>query len=81
MDVRTIAEHLGNVYKDGEKNREATIRNFRLVRLEGKREVAGDIEHYNLDAIIAIGFRVNSARAIQFRQWVGGVLRDFAVRG
>ena len=81
VDVRTVNEHLGNIYQHGEQQREATIRNFRIVRLEGAREVARAVEHYNLDAIIAVGFRVNSARAIQFRQWATGVLRDYAIRG
>ena len=72
VDVRTVNEHLGNIYQNGEQPREATIRNFRIVRLEGVREVARAVEHYNLDAIIAVGFRVNSARAIQFRQWATG---------
>ena len=69
VDVRTINEHLVNIYHEGEQHREATIRKFRIVQLEGSREVARDTEHYNLDAIIAVGFRVNSERAIQFRQW------------
>jgi hypothetical protein len=81
VDVRTINEHLGNVYHDGEQLRDATVRKFRIVRLEGTRDVTREVEHYNLDAIIAVGFRVNSARAIQFRQWATGVLRDFAIRG
>ena len=81
VDVRTINEHLGNIFDEGEQRREATIRKFRIVRLEGAREVAREVEHYNLDAIIAVGFRVNSARAIQFRQWATAVLRDFAIRG
>jgi hypothetical protein len=81
VDVRTINEHLGNIYEGGEQQREATVRKFRIVHVEGKRDVAREVEHYNLDAIIAVGFRVNSARAIQFRQWATGVLRDYAIRG
>ena len=81
VDVRTINEHLGNIYEGGEQRRVATLRKFRIVQSEGKREVAREVEHYNLDAIIAVGFRVNSARATQFRQWATGVLRDFAIRG
>jgi hypothetical protein len=81
VDVRTVNEHLGNIYQTGEQRREATIRNFRIVRSEGSRQVTRAVEHYNLEAIIAVGFRVNSARAIQFRQWAAGVLRDFALRG
>ena len=69
---------MGNIYQDGEQLREATIREFRIVRLECTREVARDVEHYNLDAIIAVGFRVNSPCAIQFRQCATGVLRDYA---
>lgn len=81
VDVRTINEHLGNIYESGEQQRAATLRKFRIVQSEGKRAVAREVVHYNLDAIIAVGFRVNSARAIQFRQWATGVLRDYAIRG
>jgi hypothetical protein len=70
-----------NVYNSGEQRRDATVREFRIVQKEGVRDVAREVEHYNLDAIIAVGFRVNSGRAIQFRQWAAGVLRDYAVRG
>ena len=69
VDVRTISEHLGNVFSSGELEREATIRKFRIVRSEGSRQVTRSIEHYNLDAIISVGYRVNSVRATQFRQW------------
>ena len=81
VDIRTVNEHLGNLYNAGEQRREATIRKFRIVQQEGARKVTRELEHYNLDAIIAVGFRVNSTRAIQFRQWATGVLRDFAIRG
>jgi hypothetical protein len=81
VDVRTVNEHLGNIYEDREHHRDATIRNFRIVQTEGVRRVTRSVEHYSLDAIIAVGFRVNSARAVQFRQWAAGVLRDYAIRG
>ena len=81
VDVRTISEHLGNVFSSGELEREATIRKFRIVRSEGSRQVTRSIDHYNLDAIISVGYRVNSVRATQFRQWGTSVLRDFAIRG
>ena len=77
----TINEHLSNLYERGEIVEAATIRNFRTVQREGQREVARKVAFYNLDAIIAVGFRVNFTRATQFRQWATGVLRDFAVRG
>jgi hypothetical protein len=81
VSIKTVSEHLSNLYAQSELVKEATIRNFRIVQNEGGREVSREIDFYNLDAIIAVGFRVNSARAIQFRQWATGVLRDFAVRG
>ena len=80
-DVRTINEHLVNIYDEGELRREATIRKFRIVRTEGKREVARQIEHYNHDAILAVGFRVRSHRGTQFRQWAIGRLNEYLVKG
>lgn len=81
VTIPTINEHLSNLYSQGEIVKGSTIRNFRTVQAEGGREVARNVEFYNLDAIIAVGFRVNSTRAIQFRQWATGVLRDYAIRG
>jgi hypothetical protein len=81
VTVPTINEHLANLYAQGEISESATIRNSRTVQKEGGREVARNVDFYNLDAIIAVGFRVNSTRAVQFRQWAAGVLRDFAIRG
>jgi hypothetical protein len=80
-DVRTINEHLVNIFEEGELRREATIRKFRIVRLEGTREVAREVEHYNLDAILAVGFRVRSHRGTQFRQWAIGRLNEYLVKG
>jgi hypothetical protein len=80
-DVRTINEHLVHIFDEGELRREATIRKFRIVRTEGKREVAREIEHYNLDAILAVGFRVRSHRGTQFRQWAIGRLNEYLVKG
>lgn len=79
--IPTINHHLSSLYAQGEILEIATIRNFLIVQNEGAREVSRNIEFYNLDAIIAVGFRVNSTRAIQFRQWAASVLRDFAIRG
>ncbi len=81
VSVKTINEHLINLFSQNEIRKSATIRNFRIVKNEGDRKVSRDIEFYNLEAIIAVGFRVNSSRAIQFRQWATGVLQDFAIRG
>lgn len=80
-DVRTINEHLGHIYEEGELDRAATIRNFRIVRTEGTRQVAREIEHYSLPAILAVGYRVRSPRGTQFRQWATARLTEFLVKG
>jgi hypothetical protein len=80
-DVRTINEHLRNIYDDGELTREATIRKFRIVRQEGRRDVERSIEHYSLDAILSVGYRVRSPRGTQFRQWATERLREYLVKG
>lgn len=80
-DVRTVNEHVQNVYSEGELDRDSTIRNFRIVRQEGGREVARNIEHLNLDVIISVGYRVKSQRGTRFRQWATRVLREHLVRG
>jgi hypothetical protein len=80
-DVRTINEHLQTIYNEGEIEPGATIRNFRIVRFEGGREVARRIEHYSLDAILAVGYRVRSQRGTQFRRWATQRLREYLVKG
>jgi len=80
-DVRTINEHLVNIFDEGELTREATIRKFRIVRQEGSREVAREVEHYNLQGILAVGYRVRSHRGTQFRQWATARLSEFLVKG
>lgn len=81
VSVKTISEHLQNVYDQGELEREATIRKFRIVQTEGTRQVNREVDHYNLDAVISVGYRVNSIRATQFRRWATQVLKQFAIRG
>lgn len=80
-DVRTINEHLVNIYEEGELSPEATIRKFRIVRTEGAREVSREIEHYSLPAILAVGYRVRSHRGTQFRQWATARLTEYLVKG
>jgi len=80
-DVRTVNEHVGNVFQEGELEKEPTIRKFRIVRQEGKRQVQRDIDHYNLDMIISVGYRVKSQRGVQFRKWATQVLKDHLVQG
>ncbi|MBO6849335.1 MAG: virulence protein RhuM/Fic/DOC family protein [Marinobacter sp.] len=80
-DVRTVNEHVGNVFQEGELEKEPTIRKFRIVRQEGKRQVQREIDHYNLDMIISVGYRVKSQRGVQFRKWATQVLKDHLVQG
>jgi hypothetical protein len=80
-DVRTINEHLQNIFDEGELDREATIRRFRMVRQEGTRQVSREIEHYSLEAILAVGYRVRSPRGTQFRIWATERLREYLVKG
>ena len=80
-DVRTINEHLQNIYEEGELDSGPTIRKFRIVRREGQRAVARLVEHYSLDAILAVGYRVRSERGTQFRRWATERLREYLVKG
>jgi hypothetical protein len=80
-DVKTINEHLLNIFEDKELDEDSTIRKLRIVRLEGKREVAREISHYSLQAILAVGFRVRSPRGTQFRQWANERLSEYLVKG
>lgn len=81
VDVRTINEHIKNIYKSDELKDTSTIRKFRIVQKEGKREIEREINHYNLDLILSVGYRVNSKRATQFRQWATKTLRTHIVDG
>lgn len=81
VSVPTINEHIQNIYKEREAEPEATIREFRIVQLEGRREVTREIAHYNLDVIIAVGYRVRSHRGTQFRRWATERLREYLVKG
>ena len=80
-DVRTVNEHLKTIYNDGELSPEATIRKFRIVRQEGIRQVNRLIEHYNLEAILAVGYRIRGQRGTQFRQWATARLNEYLVKG
>jgi hypothetical protein len=81
VERSVITKHLANIYQENELEKEATCAIFAQVQTEGSRQVTRDIEFYNLDAIISVGYRVNSVRATAFRQWATPVLRDYAVRG
>jgi len=77
----TISEHLSNIYKSGELEKEATVRKIRTVQNEAGREVSRNLEFYNLDAIISVGYRVNSHQATQFRIWATQTLKEFIIKG
>lgn len=77
----TISEHLTNIFRTNELDKNATVGNFRTVQLEGTREVSRELEYYNLDAIISVGYRVNSTKATQFRIWATQTLKEYIIKG
>jgi len=79
--VPNISMHLKNIFTEGELHREATIKQYLTVQLEGTRQVQRAIDYYHLDAILAVGYRVRSQRGTQFRQWATGVLREYVTKG
>lgn len=81
VDVRTINDHIKKIIKDGELTEGATIRKYRIVQTEGNRDVQRDALHYNLQMIIAVGFKVNNPRAVQFRKWAGQIVKDYTIQG
>ena len=81
VDVRTISDHIKKVYSDSELEELATIRKFRIVQIEGSRQVQRETNHYNLQMIIAVGFKVNNERAVQFRKWANGIVKDYTIKG
>jgi hypothetical protein len=81
MDVRTINDYIQKIFSDGELSQESTVRNFRIVQKEGNRNVQREILHYNLQMIIAVGFKVNNERAVRFRKWAGQIVKDYTIQG
>ena len=81
VDVRTISDHIKKVYDDSELEEVATIRKFRIVQTEGVRQVNRETNHYNLQMIIAVGFKVNNERAVQFRKWANSIVKDYTIKG
>ena len=81
VGLPTINEHIKKIYADSELEETATIRNFRIVQKEGSRQVTRDTKHYNLQMIIAVGFKVNNERAVQFRKWANGIVKDYTIKG
>ncbi|MDR1997625.1 MAG: virulence RhuM family protein [Candidatus Margulisbacteria bacterium] len=81
VEIPTINYHLKTIFDDSELQKGATIRKFLIVQNEGEREVSREVEHYNLQVIIAVGFKVNSERAVQFRKWVNKIAKDYTIQG
>lgn len=81
VSLATINEHIKKIYEDDELSEDATIRNFRIVQTEGARQVSREIIHYNLQMIIAVGFKVNNERAVRFRKWSGQIVKDYTIQG
>lgn len=80
-DKRTISEHIGNVFSEGELDKSSTVRNFRTVQTEGNREIERALDHYNLDVIISVGYRVKSVQGTQFRIWATQRLKEYIIKG
>src|SRR5680860_863317 len=80
-DVRTINEHINNIYKEKELEKNSTIRKFRIVQKEGARKVVRNIDFYNLDIVISVGYRVKSQRGTQFRIWATKTLKKHLLKG
>ena len=81
VETNTINYHIKKIFEDSELSEVATIRKFRIVQTEGNRQVSRDVEHYNLQMIIAVGFKVNSERAVQFRKWVNFIAKEYTIKG
>ena len=81
VSLPTINEHIKKIYDDGELTEEATIRKFRIVQIEGSRQVNREVIHHNLQMIIAVGFKVNNERAVRFRKWSGQIVKDYTIQG
>lgn len=79
VSLPTINEHIKKIYGDRELTKSATIRKFRIVQAEGSRQVSREVSHYNLQMIIAIGFKVNNDRAVHFRKWSGQIVKDYTI--
>ena len=81
VGLPTINEHIKKIYADSELEEKATIRKFRIVQTEGSRQVSRETNHYNLQMIIAVGFKVNNDRAVQFRKWANHIVKDYTIKG
>ena len=81
VEVPAISKHLSNIYEEGELQPDATVSKMEIVQKEGSRQVKRKVDCYNLDAIISVGYRVNSRRATHFRIWATGILKEYMIKG
>lgn len=81
VSVAAVSQHIKRVYEDGELRPEATVKKYLTVQTEGSRQVSRSLDHYNLQMIIAVGFKVNNQRAVQFRKWAGQIVKDYTIQG
>lgn len=81
VSLPTINEHIKRIYEDGELTEKATIRKYQIVQTEGSRQVSRKVIHYNLQMIIAVGFKVNNERAVCFLKWSGQIVKDYTIQG
>lgn len=81
VSVAAISQHIKRIYEDGELLPEATIKKYLTVQMEGERQISRNLEHYNLQMIIAVGFKINNHRAVQFRKWAGQIVKDYTIQG
>ena len=81
ISVPAVNQHIKRIYDDSELEAEATIKNYLIVQTEGGRQVSRDVAHYNLQMIIAVGFKVNNDRAVQFRKWANAIVKDYTIKG
>ena len=81
VNVRTINEHIKKIYSDAELEEQSTIRKYRIVQTEGSRQVSREVTHYNLQMIVAVGFKVNNERAVQFRKWANHIVKEYTIKG
>lgn len=80
VDIRTVSDHIQKIFEDNKLDETSTIRNFRIVQNEGTREVSREVKHYNLQMTIAVGFKVNNEKAVQFRKWANQIVKDYAIQ-
>lgn len=81
VSVSAVNQHIKKIFEDGELSEEATIKKYLIVQSEGNRQVSRNIDHYNLQMIIAVGFKVNNERAVQFRKWANTIVKDYTIKG